>query len=144
MKDMNEAKFVALIDTYGSDLGRWPTEYAAIGRAFLAANARMQRHLDEAVALDRLLAEYDTATVASRALRQRILDAVATPADWLTRFVDWLGSGPRGLRPAALAAIPLAIGIALGAAIPATSDDALGGDVTLLAFDALEVYTDAE
>lgn len=144
MNDMNDRKFVALIDTYGADLTRWPSELAAASRAFLAGNRHAQRHLDEAQALDRLLAEYDTATVASGALRQRILDAIATRADWLTHFVDWLGGGPRGLRPAALAAIPLAIGIALGAAMPASSDDAPGREVTVLAFDALEVYVNEE
>jgi len=132
-------------ERWGSDLARWPVAEAKRAAAAIEASEAARRIWAEAHALDVLL-DSDAAPlgVGSRA-RARILESVRS-TDSITRFLGWLTRGPFLWRPAALALIPLLLG--LGAGIGSSGigrgDDDLAAQVHVLGFDNAEDYRDAE
>lgn len=52
---MRIARFAALLDSYGADLGRWPAAEAPAARRLLAESPEAQRRLRQAAGLDALL-----------------------------------------------------------------------------------------
>lgn len=132
-------------DRWGSDLARWPVGEARRAAALIETSEAARRILAEAHALDVLL-DSDSAPlgVGGRA-RARILEVVLAN-DPATRFLGWLTRGPFLLRPAALALIPLLIGLGAGIGVSGIghTDDDLASEVHMLAFDGAEDYRDAE
>jgi anti-sigma factor RsiW len=147
---MNTERFsleelVSAFDRYGSDLARWPAADARRAAAALDASEAARRVLAEAHALDALL-DADSAPlgVGSRA-RARILASIRAQ-DSAARLLGWLARGPFLLRPAALALIPLLIGLGVGVGASGTgrADDELAAEIHAFAFDSAEDYRDAE
>lgn len=115
---MDAERFQFLLDAYGGDSQRWPAEERAAMQAFLSANEEAEAWRQEAQALDLTLSAYP---VASFDLADRILESV--PRSGLEAFLDWLLPQKPGAwwRPAAAAALPLFLGIAIGIAeVPGT------------------------
>jgi len=134
----------AAFDRYGADLARWPAGEARRAAALLDASGAARQALAEARALDALLtADAAPLGVGSRA-RARILESMRA-SDPVARLFGWLTRGPFLLRPAALALVPLLIGLGAGVGSSGTvrSDDELATEIHTLAFDA-EDYRDAE
>lgn len=69
---MDRERFEVLLDAYGADFRRWPTDKRAAGEAFAAQDAGASGLLREAQALDRALKlaadAPDTSALASRIL----------------------------------------------------------------------------
>lgn len=130
---MKIERFKTLIETYGANPARWPEAERVAALLFAEQSAEARDALQEAAAFDRLLDTGETEP-ATRALEDRILATfpertVRGRAPWLT--LRWI--------PAGAVACSLALGLAVGAALPglagvsdATVDPALialsGGD----------------
>jgi hypothetical protein len=86
-----------------------------------------------------------TRAIDAAASRARVLAAIAR-RDRLGQWLAWLGRGPWLLRPIAMALVPLTLGLALGIAVPQTGSDEeeMLAALHVLAFDAEEVYRDAQ
>ena len=110
-----------LLDSYGADERRWPTELRTEMRAALDAHPHEKGYLLAARDLDLLLDSYQPDV---DDLAGRILDAV--PASPLERFLGWLLPRDPGnwWRPALAGAMPLVLGIAIGVADPGTGPSA--------------------
>ena len=79
--DISRERFVALVEAYGGDIGRWPVALQALARARTANDPLAAQRLIEAQALDRLLG-LAPATAVSPELVERILArAAALPQD---------------------------------------------------------------
>lgn len=145
MKQLDLTAFERLLDIHGSDLDRWP---AALRESVddVLRTADAQRVLRQSQALDALLNEVPVPLLAERDLRGRILASLrVSETGWVEGLLDWIAQGSWGLRPAALALVPLLIGLGLGFGIAQPSaDDSLTGEFTLLAFEHIEEYDDAQ
>lgn len=126
---MNIERFRTLVEAYGADPARWPEAERAAALLFAEQSAEAREALQEAAAFDRLL---DTAEsqAATRALEDRILATfsertVKQRAPWFT--LRWI--------PAAAVACSLALGLAVGAALPGLAgvSDAAAIDPALIA-----------
>jgi hypothetical protein len=156
MSNIELDRFKQLLDTHGTALERWPPAERVQAQTLLAVSRAAQREFDRAEELNTLLDALPLPTEHDGSLRAGILasigvndDAAGTRRDWLNRFLDWLSAGPWLLRPAALAAVPLLVGLVLGLNLPqTTTDDQLVAAVSLLAYDTIddtiEDYTDAQ
>ncbi len=109
---MNIQRFKTLVEAYGANPARWPEAERAAALLFAEQSAEARDVLHEATAFDRLL---DTAEThpATRALEDRILATfpertAKQRAPWFT--MRWI--------PAAAVACSLALGLAVGAALP--------------------------
>lgn len=60
LKDLTVERFEGLLDAYGGDLARWPSQHAPAAEALLRRSAEARSRLAEAQALDRLLGETPT------------------------------------------------------------------------------------
>lgn len=145
-KSMNLADFDTLLDRYGAAMDRWPTDMAAQANQLLATSSDARRLLAHASALDELLDDtLPAATLTTAAVRARILAEITGDAAEPRPFA-WLLRGPRILRPIAVAAvlIPLGLGYAIGIGYqPNGVNEDLVADVSLLAFTEYEGIPDA-
>lgn len=71
------SQLARLLEAFGADQRRWPAQERNRFAALIAANADARRMLDEARALDAVLAATDTDVAASPALLDRIMQAAA-------------------------------------------------------------------
>jgi len=117
---MDLERFRGLVDAYGGDDAAWPTGERAAARALLAAEPRARALQQAARALDRELALFEVAPPPSI---DRVLAARPQPGA-LEGLLAWLvPAAPGQLWRAVLAAtLPLALGMALGAGVPAPSN----------------------
>jgi hypothetical protein len=110
---LSRARLLQLLDAYGADPARWPSDQRAAAEALLASDPEAQRALREAAALDDLL-DGGVALEPSAALRRAVaeipLRAVGAPAAGL----PWLLSS--FARSALAASLVLALGVVAGAA----------------------------
>lgn len=122
---MNRERFLELLDAYGAREAAWPAEERAAMCAQLDDDAQARRALDAARELD---AQLDSYRPSLPDLGARVLAALPPPGP-LERLLAWLFPGGAGslLRPAATAALPLVLGVALGMALPGTATDDPGG-----------------
>ncbi|MDZ4866076.1 MAG: hypothetical protein SGI91_02035 [Alphaproteobacteria bacterium] len=109
---MNIQRFKTLVEAYGANPARWPEAERVAALLFAEQSAEARDMLQEAAAFDRLL---DTAEThpATRTLEDRILATfpertAKQRAPWFT--MRWI--------PAAAVACSLALGLAVGAALP--------------------------
>jgi hypothetical protein len=129
---MNIERFRSLLEAYGANPARWPEAERVAALLFAEQSAEARDALQEAAAFDRLLDMTET-QAATRALEDRILATFAErPAGQRTPWfiLGWI--------PATAAVCSLALGLAVGAALPGlagVSDNAvdpaliaLGGD----------------
>jgi hypothetical protein len=109
---MNIERFRSLLEAYGANPARWPETERVAALLFAEQSAEARDALQEAAAFDSLLDMAETQAT-TRALEDRILATFAErpPAQlspWFT--LGWI--------PAAAAACSLALGLAVGAALP--------------------------
>lgn len=145
-------RFRELVACYGADSARWPAHERAAALTLLARSPDARDLLAREQRLDALLDGFDTPPLPA-GLHARILRAAPQPARpvW-RRFLDELG-GWRLLAPGLAAA--LAIGVGIGAWLPATTMPPSGNhdtelDILSLArlesgeddFDAFDPETD--
>ncbi|MEM6606477.1 MAG: hypothetical protein AAF671_12005 [Pseudomonadota bacterium] len=108
---IDETKFRAVIDCYGSQPSRWPQELRGEMQQYEIANPDASRWLIRARALDSLL---DTYQPSVNDLREEIIDAI--PKTLGDRLSEWLlPHSPFGFwKPALAGSIPLLFGVAVG------------------------------
>ncbi|MEM6486484.1 MAG: hypothetical protein AAF662_16060 [Pseudomonadota bacterium] len=108
---IDETKFRAVIDCYGSQPSRWPGELRDEMQQYEIANPDASRWLMEARALDSLLDAYKPAV---NDLREEIIGAI--PKTLSERISEWLlPNSPSGFwKPALAGSIPLLFGVAVG------------------------------
>ena len=126
---MNIERFMTLVEAYGANPARWPDTERVAALLFAEQSAQARDVLQEAAAFDRLLDTAET-QAATRALEDRILatfteQTVSQRASWFT--LRWI--------PAAAVACSLALGLAVGAALPglAGMSEAAAVDPALIA-----------
>ena len=134
-------RFRDLLDAYGADPHRWPTDRRAAAEALVAASVEARAARDEAAALDRML-DLAPAPAPSPELMARVLAAAPRGAHarrrgWLTRLFAGLDPAGTPFRPAGALAAALILGVLTGFVMG--SDGATGSlnGVTLTNVDAL-------
>ena len=81
LKDLTVERFEGLLDAYGGDLSRWPSQHAPAAEALLRRSAEARSRPAEAKALDRLLGETPTPDPARLSLlADRIVDRAISGA----------------------------------------------------------------
>ncbi len=143
---MTLEEFDAHLDRYGAVLDRWPTATAAQAERLLATSADARTLLGQSSDLASLLdAALPAVALTTGAVRSRVLAEVERDIAQPRTF-GWFMHGPRILRPIAIAAllIPLGLGYAIGSGqqFNGVNED-LVSDVSLLAFAEYEAYSDA-
>lgn len=109
---MNIERFRILVEAYGADPARWPEAERVAALLFAEQSAEARAALQEAAAFDRVLDAAET-QAATRDLEDRIL--ATFPARTVKERTPWFA--PRRI-PAAAVACSLALGLAVGAALP--------------------------
>lgn len=109
--EMSAARFAALTDAYGGDLGRWPAD-ARIAAFAIARTAQGHDMLAEAAALDAALDRF-TVPEPSMRLSDRIMASAPQPRRAWARATRWRWAGFGGIGLAGTAA-----GALLVAAVP--------------------------
>jgi hypothetical protein len=114
---MDLERFGRLVDAYGSDETAWPVGERDAAQQLLLAEPRARALQRAAQALDEELALFH---VSPAPPLDRVLAAIPRPGR-LERLLSWLvPAAPAQLwRPALAAMLPLALGVALGAGVPA-------------------------
>jgi hypothetical protein len=109
---MNIQRFKALVEAYGANPARWPEAERVAALLFTEQSGEARDMLREATAFDRLL---DTAEsqATTRTLEDRIL--ATFPAKVVKPRTHWF---VQHWIPAAAVACSLALGLAVGAALP--------------------------
>ena len=117
---MDLERFERLVDAYGGNETAWPVGEYEAARRLLAAEPRARALQRAAQALDEELALFE---VAPAPPLDCMLAAMPRPGR-LERLLAWLvPAAPAQLwRPALASMLPLALGVALGAGVPAPSD----------------------
>ena len=117
---MDLERFGQLVDAYGGNEAAWPDTERGAAQRLLAAEPRARALRRAAQALDGELALFQ---VAPPPPLDRILAARRRPGA-VERLLAWLvPAAPVELwRPALAAMLPLALGVALGAGLPASFD----------------------
>lgn len=115
---LSRERFQALLDAYGADPRRWPSEERQAAQALLAQDARARRLQDEAGQLDRLLDAWQ-APEPSAALMGRIL-AAAPPEPATDALPWWQRLVPLGwlVRSATVMACAGIMGVIIGQHMP--------------------------
>ena len=123
---MDLPSFDALLGRHGADSRQWPANLRASALAFVARTAEAQQLLEEQKHLEQALEAHWPSVETPLGLRTRILANATNRDSWL----EWLTV--KLWRPALLACLPLALGIAVGANV---ADDAADlEDQLLIAF----------
>ncbi|MES3006925.1 MAG: hypothetical protein V4751_04050 [Pseudomonadota bacterium] len=115
---ISSERFTAIVEAYGAQPARWPTEERTQALAYCAAHPEAQAMLEEFQMLDDMLDQFSVADMSS--LQRNVLNQVARTSagnafdlllDWLVphseRLMGWLW------RPALVACLPLVCGILL-------------------------------
>jgi hypothetical protein len=111
---MDQSRFDALAQSYGSDLGRWPADERAAAAQWLQGAAEAGALLAQQRALERQLEALPPAPPPSMDLRRRILAAAPTARPGALGLLAALWGDLGGLRRVGPAlAASLALGIAL-------------------------------
>ena len=115
---MKITEFTRIVETYGSEPTRWPTELREDCAAFMASNPTASSLINRQRQLEKLLDQVpvpDFPGLESRVLNQQLPPHRGTLAD---QILAWLlpenGFGKQIWRPAMLACLPLVFGIAIG------------------------------
>ena len=123
--------FEALLDRYGSAIERFPAPLRAQAQALLDTSPAARALLAEAAELDATLAAALHAPPLPPGLGTRIkAQAPATPVR--NAWLDWLAAA--AWRPAALACLPLLLGIGLGIHLATAVDTGAAPQQELAAF----------
>ena len=127
----SELALAEALDRWGSDLHDWPEAAATQAKRLLESSPAAKRLMQKTVALELALTQLGEHR-ATPGLDVKILEQLP-PKDDLQRIVDWLAGAL--WRPALAAAIPLALGFALGVTMP-EEDSQLADELSLMAFSA--------
>jgi len=148
---VNENEFIEQLDRLGAGLAAWPPADAKDARMLLARSDAARRSHAEAIAVARLVTAALPANGFNVArVRASVLRRIAEPVSWLESLIDWLMPADwlGAWRPAAVALVPLVLGLSLGLAVPDVDapDAAMEEAVSLFALQeaTYEDYSDAQ
>lgn len=115
---ISSERFAAIVEAYGSDPARWPTEERTVATNHCARHPEAQALLAEFQALDEMLNQFEVADLS--VLQRNVLEQVArtSAGNVFDRLLDWLLPHSERLmawlwRPALVACLPLVCGILL-------------------------------
>ena len=147
-------RFEQLIDACGSDAQRWPSAERDAALHLLDSSPEAGKLLQQAVLLERTLDQFETPAfnqLSSRILQQALPERRAGLAERCLRWVlpPVSSSLTSWLRPAALACLPLVMGLFMGMQLQLFSDSAadlyaVDSDETELLFISLADYTEPQ
>jgi hypothetical protein len=100
---MTPAEFERLLDVYGGDRTRWPSEARAAAAQLVARDARARKLLAEAEALDRIL---ERAPLPSLAVEAALAERIVAAAQRSPRIVRIGPDRLPGVSPSESAAVP--------------------------------------
>ena len=114
---MNKQEFTAALDTYGSDLGSWPSVLAAQANALLVTDSEARQLLAQQESVEQLLEQMPQPVFPG--LQNRVLQQPlpAQSQSWAEQLVDWLipeqGFSMQWWRPLSAACLPMLVGIVM-------------------------------
>ena len=114
---MNKQAFTTALDTYGSDLNKWPATLAAQAQALLATDSDCRQLLAQQDSVAQLLENLPQPVFPG--LETRILhqSLPARSRSWADQVVDWLipeqGFSTQWWRPLSAACLPMLVGIVM-------------------------------
>lgn len=125
---MDLADLEQALGHHGADLDRWPAPLALRVRELLESSASARQLFEEARRLDAVLDEMLPDVPVPLGLKTRVLANVPLAEPWL----QWWTA--KAWRPAALALVPLVVGIGVGMNVAGSVDEdpATDGEDTLL------------
>jgi len=130
---MNIERFKVLVEAYGADPARWPEAERVAALLFAEESEEAREALAQAAMFDRVLDAAETQP-STRALEDRILATFSERKTVPVVMTIW--GGLRWVQAGALA-FSLALGLAVGAALPAVAlGDQSGPDPALIALTA--------
>lgn len=141
---MDKKRLTAIFEAYGANSARWPAAERAAGLALMAARPDLAAEARKAAALDSMLAKLPAGTV-DNALRTRILETAPPPQMRSSRKarsrampgfgglirLPTIGGGVL-VRPVAILAFAICLGLGAGALLPVGADAAAPSDTELL------------
>jgi len=141
---MDKKRLTAIFEAYGADAARWPESERAAALALMAQQPEVAVGQRSAASLDALLDKAPQAAI-TNALRARILEAAPPPRMAEVRKIRGgmmpnLGGlirvpnfgGGVIVRPVAILAIAICLGLGAGALLPLGADAAAPSDTELL------------
>ncbi len=144
MTRMEKKRLSAIIEAYGADPARWPDGERKAALALMAEQPEMVAERRAASALDSMLAKVPQGMV-SDALRTRVLETAPPPqapslhkarGGGLRGFGDMIRipniSGGWVVRPVAILAVAICLGLGAGVLLPLGADAAPSSDTELL------------
>ena len=133
--NMDLTKFNELLDRHGPLFDAWPADLQGEAQSLLEASPEAADALADAQTLNAMLSA-TSLPAAPVHLAGRIVARAADPEDTWQSLIDWLGA--RVWRGVLAAALPLAVGFAVGMAAPRTAEEDayLAADVGLIAFSS--------
>lgn len=140
---MNNTAFEMLLDRFGTDFARWPSEESEQARALLTGSDEARRTYDMLLRVEKLIDRgnpHVSATSVRRVVRGALADIVAREAapSLLERFRALLFAPlPRAAFAIALAGIGFALGISIGNPNSGKIFDTSGSVLTASADDVL-------
>ncbi|HAI69252.1 MAG TPA: hypothetical protein DCM38_07440 [Gammaproteobacteria bacterium] len=144
---MTIKRFSDLVEAYGGDAKRWPTEERADALKLLDESVEARRLQQSALTLDTLLDSVPKAP-SSAALKKRIMAQAHRVTSQSQDAWQWLiqlliGTTPREhfFRPAVATMVPLLLGLSIGLNLNAVSEDdnmLFQEEVSLLALAPME------
>mgnify|MGYP001823795292 CR=1 FL=1 len=142
---MDEHRFDAALDRWGSNLQDWPADERQAAEALLAQSKVAESLLQTDRSIDATLSRLQQ-HVAPPGLEQRIharLTTLESHGDRGQRIWSWVTAS--FWRPALLAAVPLTVGFALGLGLSDVSEQELADQVSMLALSNIyEEIDDAQ
>ena len=133
---MDLADFERALDRHGADLDRWPDQLVPRVRGLLESSASARELLEEVRRLESVLDEILPDVPVPLGLKTRVLANVPLVEPWL----QWWTA--KSWRPAALALVPLIVGIGVGMNFAGRLDEDLAAgseDMLLVLFDPDEL-----
>jgi hypothetical protein len=120
---MTQARFATIVDSYGGDPKRWPSNERDAAELWLASNPQAQTLLLQAINLDRSMLAAPVESVSAEFERRLLNDFDRSRQRWsvgrlVSVAVDAVWPGAPLWQPACAFALALAIGLAVGAFAP--------------------------
>lgn len=115
---ISSERFAAIVEAYGTEPARWPTEERTAAMTHCATHPEAQALIEQFQTLDELLNQFHVADLS--ALQRNVLTQIARTSaeNVFDRLLDWLSPHSERLmawlwRPALVACLPLVCGVLL-------------------------------
>jgi hypothetical protein len=131
---MNLQRFTEILEAYGGDPNHWPEDERESALAFKSTNPQAMALVEETIALDQLLESLVVPESDHAKLAREIQLQVANTSSPVDKFIRWLFPERRSLlRPAAVACLPVILGIMIGYQESSSDELSLEEELALLA-----------